>query len=135
MNIRRTAVRTALPAAMLALAITACSSEAPGESPVPDKFPVSGNSAAMTHSAEQFRAYGKDHHRAQITGTVDRVFDREDGHVLISTRIGTDDTATTTAEQLADVYRSYADDTPKATTVTIYNVLNDALVTQQLHKK
>ncbi|MCS0600332.1 hypothetical protein NX794_03670 [Streptomyces sp. LP11] len=135
MNTRRTAIRTAVPAALLVLALAACSGEAPGQSAIPDKFPSSGNSAAMTRGAEQLRVYGEDHDKARITDTVDRVLGREDGHVLISTRIGTDDDATTTAQQVAGVYRAYAADTSESTSVTVYNVLNDALVTRQLHKE
>ncbi|MFJ5972890.1 hypothetical protein [Streptomyces sp. NPDC093060] len=140
--------RTAAGAALLAACLfaTACTGEpatkdsATKESAIPEKFPATGDRAEMKANAKALRDYGKTHSLSKVTGDVERIQDGAagGGHALISTNIGAEDEAMARAQQVADAYRDYAGGAgkpAKASTVTVYNVFGDPLVTQRLGKK
>lgn len=130
MIIRRAAALMALPVLTVCLLATACTSEAPEESAVPEKFPAAGDSADMKSDAKALRDYGKAHRLARVTEDVERIQERTDGHALISTDIGAEDDAVGKAEKVAAAYRAYAKDRGKTVSVTVYNVYGDSLVTR-----
>ncbi|MEV6197489.1 hypothetical protein AB0M19_34415 [Streptomyces sp. NPDC051920] len=130
MIIRRAAAFVALPVLAVCLLATACTSEAPKESAIPEKFPATGDSADMKSSAKALRDYGRAHSLARVTEDVERIQERTDGHALISTDIGAEDDAIGRAEKVAAAYRAYAKGDGKEVSVTVYNVYGDSLVTR-----
>ncbi|WP_392964333.1 hypothetical protein [Streptomyces sp. LN245] len=84
----------------------------------------------MKSAAKALRDYGKAHSLVRVTEDVERIQERTDGHALISTDIGAEDDAVGRAEKVAAAYRAYAKGAGKPSSVTVYNVYGDSLVTR-----